>query len=318
MELTIILLLIGAGALVLPMLGGDDEDSAEEGIRGTFGDDELNGTEGNDLISGWQGNDVINGFGGDDEIRPGAGDDVVDAGDGDDTIFGSPGADILTGGAGNDTISGGADNDVIVGGADADTIFGGAGDDTIFGGYGTSGEGASVREELRGDDGDDTIFVWGDNAVVRGGAGDDELVLVTGDATLRADAGAEDVFYVFANESDAQETHARIPDFDPTRDTLVMTVDHVPDGGAPYDAFDVRIFDGFEDGVSGVRIVVGFDEGDTDVPASYEGSSAFLVGLTADQVNPDNIEIVLTSEADLAQPQNTLAAVKAAIAPPPP
>lgn len=318
MELTIILLLIGAGALVLPMLGGDDEDGSEDGIRGTFEDDALNGTEGDDLILGWQGNDVINGFGGDDEIRAGEGDDVVDGGDGDDTIFGGPGADILTGGAGSDTISGGAGDDIIYGGPDADTISGGAGNDTIFGGFGSSGDGAPIREELRGDDGDDTIFIWGEDGLARGGQGNDELVLVTGEATLRADGGTDDVFYVFANESDGQETHARIPDFDPTRDTLVMTVDHVPDGGAPYDNFEVRIFNGFEDDVSGVRVVVGFDDGDTDVPARYEGSSAFLVGLTVDQLNPDNIEVVLTSEADLAQPQNTLAAVQAAIAAPPP
>ncbi|MGJ8586849.1 MAG: calcium-binding protein [Yoonia sp.] len=315
MDIGFLLLLLAGGALLVPLFGGDDDDADDENqIDGTFEDDELEGTEGDDLIRGFLGDDTINGNGGDDEIRPGEGDDIVDGGAGDDNILGSPGADMLSGGDGNDRISGGADDDEIDGGADADFIAGGAGNDLIFGGYGNSGNGAPMQEELRGDDGDDTIFIWGEDGLVRGGPDNDELVLVTGEATLRADGGTDDVFYVFANEFDDQETHARIPDFDPTRDTLVMTVDHVPDDGDPYGPFDVRIFNGFEDGISGVRIVVGFDEDDLDIPDTYEGSSAFLVGLTVDQLDPDNIEVVLTTEADLEQPQETLAAVKSVLA----
>jgi len=315
MDITVILLLAASGALLIPLLGGEGDSEDDDEIRGTFGpDDPLEGTEGDDLIRGFLGDDVINGNGGDDEIRPGEGDDIVDGGAGDDNILGSPGADVLFGGDGNDRISGGADDDEIDGGADADFIAGGAGNDLIFGGYGSSGDGAPMQEELRGDDGDDTIFIWGEDGLARGGPDNDELVLVTGEATLRADGGTDDVFYVLANESDDQETHARIPDFDPTRDTLVMTVDHISDDGDPYGPFDVRIFNGFEDGVSGVRIVVGFDEDDLDIPDSYEGSSAFLVGLTVDQLDPDNIEVVLTTEADLEQPQVTLAAVKSVLA----
>jgi len=314
----VILLLATSGLLLIPLLGGDDDGGgAEEGIRGTFEDDNITGTEGDDLILAWRGDDTINGLGGDDEIRPGEGADTVDGGDGDDNIKGSPGADNLTGGNGFDTIFGGADNDIIDGGADADFLTGGNGDDVIYGGFGFSGLGGDpidterAPEFIRGDDGDDRLFSWGDGGEVRGNADDDELILVTGEATLEAGGGQNDDFYVFANLEDAQLTDATIADFDPSRDTLTLTIDHVPDGGTPPEV-DVTLTQVEVDGVNGVRVDAVF-VGPGDIPAEQEAASAFLVGATLDQLSSANIEAVLTTEADFEDPESTLTAVKTAL-----
>lgn len=322
MDVTLILLLAATGALLIPLLGGDDE-AEEEGIRGTFEDDELDGTEEDDLIFGWRGDDVINGLGGDDEIRPGEGDDTVDGGEGDDNIKGSPGEDELTGGNGFDTIFGGADNDIIFGGADADFMAGGDGNDVIYGGFGFSGPGGEPIETernpefMRGDDGDDRLFSWGDGGEVRGNAGDDELVLLTGEATLEAGGGLNDDFYVLANIDDAQLTEATITDFDPTRDTLTVTIDHLPEAGADLDAEVTLTFvDAADnDGVSGVRVSAAFTN-PGDAPDDSEAASAFLVGATLDQLTAADIEVVVTAGTDIDSPlgaENTLAAVKAAL-----
>jgi len=318
MDMAIILLLASSGLLFIPLLAGDgDGDGEEEGIRGTFGDDEIFGTEGDDLILAWSGNDMINGLGGDDEIRPGEGADIVDGGEGDDNIKGSPGEDNLTGGNGFDTIFGGADNDVIYGDADADFLTGGDGDDVIYGGFGFSGPGGDpidterAPEFIRGDDGDDRLFSWGEGGEVRGNADDDELILVTGEATLEAGGGLNDDFYVFANLEDAQLTDATIADFDPSRDTLTLTIDYVPDGGTPPEV-DVTLTQVEVDGVNGVRVDAVFATG-SSVPASSEAASAFLVGATIDQLSSANVEAVLTSEADFEDPESTLTAVKTAL-----
>ena len=317
MDMAIILLLASSGLLLIPLLAGDgDSDGEEEGIRGTFGDDEIDGTEGDDLILAWSGNDTINGLGGDDEIRPGEGADIVDGGEGDDNIKGSPGEDNLTGGNGFDTIFGGADNDVIYGDADADFLTGGDGDDVIYGGFGFSGPGGDpidterAPEFIRGDDGDDRLFSWGEGGEVRGNADDDELILVTGEATLEAGGGQNDDFYVFANVSDSQLTEATIADFDPSRDTLTLTIDYVPDGGTPPDV-DVTMTQTQVDGVNGVRVDAVYT-GAGDVPASSEAAVAFLPGATLAQLSSANIEAVLTTNADLTDPDTTLTDVIAA------
>ena len=318
MDYTLLLLVAASGALLIPLLGGDDDDDTSENeIRGTFGDDDLVGTEGDDVIRGFLGDDTIDGMGGDDDIRPGEGLDTVDGGDGDDNIKGSPGDDYLFGGNGFDTIFGGADDDVIDGGADADFMAGGDGNDTIFGGYGFSGPGGEPidternPEFMRGDDGDDRLFSWGEGGEVRGNADDDELILMTGDATLEAGGGLNDDFYVFANVDDAQLTEATIADFDPSRDTLVLTIDHTPDGGTPPDV-DVTLTQVTVDGVSGVRVDAAFT-GPGDVPAESEAATAFLRGATLAQLSSANIEAVLTTDADLEDPEGVLAGVKAAL-----
>lgn len=317
MDITILLLLLGVGALIIPQLGGDDPEPESNEIRGTFEDDKLVGTEAADLIYGFRGNDDIDGGDGNDEIRPGEGDDTVTAGQGNDYIYGSPGNDDLDGGVGNDTIFGGADDDVIDGDYGSDLLRGGDGNDTLFGGFDArlvDGElvpALQVTDAIRGDDGDDTIFIWGGGGKADGSADNDELILVTGEASLTAGGGLNDDFYVLANVTDDQLTEATITDFDPTRDTLVLTIDHVPDGGTPPDV-DVTLTEVTVDGVSGVRVEAVF-VGPGDVPAENESATAFLRGATIAQLSSANIEAVLTSEADLFDPETTLANVKAAL-----
>lgn len=317
MDMTILLLLIGVGALIIPQLGGDDGggDAAPETneIRGTFDDDTLVGSESADLIYGFQGNDTINGGDGDDEIRPGEGDDTVFAGLGNDYILGSPGNDDLDGGVGNDRIFGGADDDVINGNYGSDLLRGGDGNDTIFGGFDSrvvDGElvpALQSTDAIRGDDGDDTIFIWGGNGTADGSADNDTLVLVTGQASLTAGGGATDAFYALANVTDEQLTEATITDFDPSRDTLTLTIDYVPEGGVLPDV-DFTLTDTTVGGVSGVLVQAVF-VGPGDVPAESEAATAFLQGATSAQLGAANIQVMLTAEADLFDPEATLAGI---------
>lgn len=321
MDLTILLLLLGAGALIIPQLGGDEGENEPElnEIRGTFEDDEIEGTNEDDLIYAWRGNDTINGNGGDDEIRPGEGDDTVKGGPGNDYILGSPGRDDLDGGVGNDRIFGGADDDVINGNYGSDLLRGGNGNDTIFGGFDSRDEDGTLvpalqaTDALRGDDGDDTLFIWGGGGTADGSADNDELILVTGQASLTAGGGENDDFYVLANVTDDQLTDATITDFDPARDTLTLTIDHVPDGGTPPDV-DLTLTEVTVDGVNGVLVQAVF-VGPGDVPAENEAATAFLRGATIAQLSAANIEAVLTTEADIFDPETTLADVKAALPP---
>lgn len=310
------LALILATMGIFILIGEDDEEpesGSEDEIRGTFGDDLLTGTEGDDIIRGWQGNDTIDGLGGDDEIHPGEGDDIVYAGNGRDVIFGSPGEDELYGEVGNDTIFGGADNDYINGGYGSDELHGGAGDDTIFGGFDARDENGEIvpalqsTDLIRGDDGDDTIYIWGGDGVARGNDGEDDLILVTGAATLEAGAGVGDHFYVLANVTDDQLTEATIEDFDPSRDTLTLTMDYVPDDGTPPDV-DVTMTETSIDGVNGVLVEAVY-AGTGDIPAESEGAVAFLQGLTLDMLTAANIDVQVTDQADLFDPESTMAAL---------
>ena len=302
---------------IFVLIGQDDEepegDGSDDEIRGTFGDDLLTGTEGDDVIFGWLGDDTIDGLDGDDEIRPGEGDDTVYAGLGRDVIFGSPGEDELYGEVGNDTISGGADNDYINGGYGSDELHGGAGNDTIFGGFDARDVNGEIvpalqsQDLIRGDDGDDTIYIWGGDGVARGNDGEDDLILVTGAATLEAGAGVGDHFYVLANVTDDQMTEATIEDFDPSRDTLTLTMDYVPDGGTPPDV-DVTMTETSINGVNGVLVEAVY-VGPGDIPAESEGAVAFLQGLTVDALSAANIDVQVTDQADLFDPVSTMAAL---------
>jgi nitrogen fixation-related uncharacterized protein len=52
MDVSVLLVLLGLGALVIPLASGgsDDEDSDDDTIKGSFEDDVIVGTEGDDLI----------------------------------------------------------------------------------------------------------------------------------------------------------------------------------------------------------------------------------------------------------------------------
>jgi Ca2+-binding RTX toxin-like protein len=86
--------------------------------------------------------------------------------DGPDRLIGTGGANTLDGGAGNDTLGGIGGDDTLNGGPGDDTLSGGAGNDTLNGGDGD-------KDQLFGNDGDDTLT---DNfGSLYGGDGNDKL-----------------------------------------------------------------------------------------------------------------------------------------------
>ncbi|WP_052700915.1 calcium-binding protein [Loktanella sp. S4079] len=311
MYVTLAVIFAALGIAFMAVPEDDDDEATTDGeIRGSKGDDDIVGTDGDDTILSWAGNDHIAGGDGNDEIRPGPGDDVVYGGNGQDWIVKSPGDDVLHGQVGRDRIFGGAGDDYIDGGYGSDTLGGNEGNDTILGGFdarledGALVPAADATDDISGGDGDDTIYIWGGDGEARGDDGADDLILVTGSATLEAGAGLGDDFYVLANVTDAQLSEATITDFDPSRDTLTLTVDHVPEGGTLPDV-DVTMTETTVDGVSGVRVEAVYT-GDGDTPAESEGAVAFLQGMTIELLSPANIAVVSTEEADLFDPEATM------------
>tara|TARA_Y100001970_G_scaffold3924_1_gene4526 strand:- start:15916 stop:17628 length:1713 start_codon:yes stop_codon:yes gene_type:complete len=152
-----------------------------------------------DVITGSNMPDKIWGYSGDDRLIGNGGDDELVGGDGNDTLFGDDGSDTLYGGAGSDTIYGGAGNDRIedtdtydvdfqttgwdsVYGEDGDDtvianfgferVEGGSGNDSIYGAityvhFADGGDGddffSSVRGNIYGGNGDDTVTHWRDH-----------------------------------------------------------------------------------------------------------------------------------------------------------
>jgi len=307
MSISIILLLVAAGVLILPSLGGDeDEDEIVDNrsqIRGGPEDDTLTGTAGADLIQGFFGNDTITGNGGLDELKGGPGNDTITGGSGRDIVDGASGADKIYGLEGNDTIEGDADDDYIDAGFGSDVVRGGYGNDVILGGPGArlvDGElvDATNRDDtLRGEAGNDIIYIWGGSGLAVGGQNDvdeaddfDTLVLVTGKAELDDPAG-DTKFYALANRNDDEETLAIITDFDVTEHEMILTVDAadvVNLGTLP--AFKVTFLDTTLERDSGVveagtlvSVVLDRLTDETDVAydnrvANFEMSSAFFRG----------------------------------------
>jgi Ca2+-binding RTX toxin-like protein len=314
MYVTLAVLLATFGVIMLSAEDDDDDDANDGEIRGTSGDDDITGTEENDIIRTWAGDDTIDGGAGDDEIRPGEGDDLVYGGDGRDWIIGSPGEDELYGQVGGDRVFGGDGNDFIDGGYGSDRLGGQDGDDTIFGGFDSRDEAGTLVEALEntdtitGGDGDDTIYIWGGDGTADGEDGSDDLILVTGSASLTAGAGVGDDFYVLANVTDDQLTEATIEDFDPGRDTLTLTIDHVPEGGT-LPGVIVTMSEQRVDGVDGVVVRAEYDGTTGSVPTDNEGAIAFLPGREIDDLSGADISVVSTAEADLFDPEATMAAI---------
>lgn len=167
-------------------------------------------------------------------LRGGAGDDLIDmrgagedskiavvGGDGTDTFYGSVGADyfIDDGDAaeGVELFDGGAGDDVILGNLGSASVIGGDGND-VFSGYDVS-----YKDEGRGftnisrylDDAADTL---------EGGAGNDTLIGSTGDI-LSGGTGADEIRLIWSDSDTLVETATVITDFDPSEDSLRISVD---------------------------------------------------------------------------------------------
>jgi Ca2+-binding RTX toxin-like protein len=176
--------------------------SAQGGLFGDIGDDELSGGDGSDTLAGGEGDDTLRGGDGDDgftrtplpprtetrvdeqgneieieidivqEVQAG-----LDGGPGNDNLQGDGGDDTLVGGTGGDGLSGGAGNDTLDGGDGLDGLLGGVGNDTLEGGDGDADRdiliGAGDRDSFNydaGGGGPDRIddFRAGEGIFVRG------------------------------------------------------------------------------------------------------------------------------------------------------
>lgn len=306
MSISIILLLVAAGVLILPNLGGDEDedentDNRNQILGGPEGDN-VKGTSGNDLIRTFLGNDTIDGGAGNDEIR---------AGDGDDVVMGGTGLDFIRGGAGNDKIYGNEDNDRIISdrgndtadaGPGADVVRGGQGNDIIRGGYDVELDGNgnpigtfNAADQLSGEVGNDTLYAWGGGSTMTGGgtipqgqSDEDTLVLVTGQGDL--DGGSQsDAYYVLANTRDDEITDAIIRGIDlgpvgAGGDEVVLTIDHGGVPGGTDMGVEVTYEDVPSDGVLGFGTLItvaltGPDAGDYDDQESARSSSRVVLPL---------------------------------------
>jgi Ca2+-binding RTX toxin-like protein len=199
--------------------GSTSTDPDDDELTGGPGNDSIVGGPGDDVLVGGIGNDILNGGVGEDDIDGGVGNDVIEALE-DEAEF-----DMLQGGGGNDSLVNlaaaalvlngfvGSENGLevirgnsqpITGNDEANTldfrrgdrgavalsgvtqIRGGDGDDTIYGG--------SATDSIFGDDGADELFGGGGNDVIFGGDGDDIIRGEAGVDTIDGGVG-EDLLY---------------------------------------------------------------------------------------------------------------------------
>ena len=319
MSVVLILLLLGAGALIIPSLGGGDDgddaptDSRNEILGGPENDLNVQGSEGNDLIRTFLGNDEIFGNGGNDEIFAGEGDDDVDGGEGNDFVRGGAGNDEIFGDKGNDRIFADRGDDFVDGGRGSDLIRGGQGADTILGGVNSVLDENNLPisrsdavDNINGEAGDDLIIAWGDGSTIIGGIVDDDefddngsnndtMVAASGDVVMSGQTG-DNTVVALANLEDDTISTATVTDFDLVDDKLVLTVDYSSNGTPPPDyeptfEIDFAIVDSETQG-SGTLITITWTNSDElgvepETSTTSESARAFLVGYPRDDDSPN-------------------------------
>ncbi|MGF6859750.1 Ca2+-binding RTX toxin-like protein [Rhodobacteraceae bacterium MBR-64] len=194
----------GAGRDLSGGRGGDDV------ILGATGDDHLTGEAGNDSLSGGDGDDMIDGGADNDRALGGAGNDTLQGHIGDDSLAGGDGADSLNGGDGQDLLLGDGGDDSLIGSYGDDTLVGGAGRDLLHGGAGNDLLIGLEPGLIAGDD------------QLNGGAGDDTLLAGAGD---QAHGGSGADSFVLGDWIAAGDPAARIEDYDPAEDRLLVVYD---------------------------------------------------------------------------------------------
>jgi Ca2+-binding RTX toxin-like protein len=129
---------------------------------------DIHGDAGDDDLWGWFPNESFHG---------GDGDDALYGLSGADTLSGDAGEDVLEGFNGNDTIYGGADDDIIRGEDGNDTLSGDGGVNEVFGGRGQDKLYSRGKDQVRGEDDDDTLYHWAHNSTsdYYGGPGTDTI-----------------------------------------------------------------------------------------------------------------------------------------------
>ena len=174
---------------IATLMGEDGNDNLEQiaviapgaGIPGNVaaGAALANGGAGDDTISG---NDVNGGEGNDTIAVRSDSAAILFGGPGDDSVRGSGAADVLAGGTGTDHIVTGGGADTLsfqdqTGPIVFSTQLGGADPDTYEGSF-ASVQGASSRDQLSGDENDNTLVLGGgtaDGGLLSGGGGNDTL-----------------------------------------------------------------------------------------------------------------------------------------------
>lgn len=161
-------------------------------------------------------NDKVTGNTGPNVVIAGAGNDTVDGGSGNDKLEGNLGNDFLRGRAGNDIINGldGTDTvgyefapSAVVVNLGTSHVTGGEGNDTVLSIENARGSkfndtilgGASVND-LRGNNGNDTMRGVNGNDVIRGGAGADAIVGGNGNDNMLGEAGNDRLFGEAGND----------------------------------------------------------------------------------------------------------------------
>ena len=213
----------GAGNDTILAGGGDDV------LTGGLGDDVIDGGAGRDLYmltaasfvnlatesaTGADGNDRLISI---ESIQGSAFDDVILGNDADNDLAGGAGNDRIEGGLGNDIVRGGAGNDILDGGAGINRLMYddaasairvdlAAGVAVGFGGLDTTLDfvdnvrnfqevvGGNFRDELTGDDNDNSLFGLGSEDRLEGGGGSDHLDGGDGDDLLFGNDGDDDLF----------------------------------------------------------------------------------------------------------------------------
>jgi Ca2+-binding RTX toxin-like protein len=206
-------------------------DHGADSLLGGDGNDSMLGAAGNDTMDGQNGNDTLFGQGGQDVVIGGANEDTLvwrSASDGTDTFFGGTGGDIaeirgdatdnnftigqtaegrltvaegfagltldfdiseiiVNGNDGNDVIALTSVSDVVLSRL---TINGGNGNDAI---NSSNGEVSSLRIEMNGDIGNDTLTGGASGETLSGGDGDDLIMSGGGNDVITGDDGADTI-----------------------------------------------------------------------------------------------------------------------------
>jgi Ca2+-binding RTX toxin-like protein len=196
-------------------------------IFGMGGADLISATQSADYVDGGAGDDFLVLFEGDDIALGGDGNDEIAAGRGDDTVLGGAGDDAVDGSLGNDLIYGGDGDDQLEGARDNDVIYGGAGNDVISGDR-LDGIGGVDRgiDTLYGEDGDDTLWLYGEDTGT-GGAGADLFRVINADSpdtgvTITDYNASEDMIQVHYADDSGGPPSLSIASIDGTDDVQIL------------------------------------------------------------------------------------------------
>ena len=254
---------------------------ADNNIFGTTGGDTLDGTEGDDIIFGDAGDDVINAAGGNDTIIGSSGNDTIDGGEGvfDEVSFtDSPNG--VTASLNTDTGTGEAEDgfgttDTFTG---IEVIEGSAFGDTL------SLEG-SVRGDLNGDGGNDTLTGGDGDDFISGGEGDDEISGGGGNDNLVGGAGND---IIDGGEGDQDQAAF----FDATQSVVATLNTDTGDGSASNDGF------GTEDTLFGIEVLQGSAFDDTLTLTGSGGGSLSGDGGADSLTGGDGDDFISGGEGD--------------------